>query len=217
MPAVPVLTQAGFRRAVDALAAADADLGRVVAGFGRPPMRRREQGFATLVLLILEQQVSLASARATFDRLMGRVGAVEPARILALGEDELRALGLSRQKARYVGGLAESVRNGALDLARLPALPDAAAHAALVGVTGIGDWTADVYLMTALRRPDVWPAKDLALAVATQEVKRLGARPGPAELAAVGEAWRPQRAVAARILWHHYLNTKRRGAGGRPT
>ena len=212
MPAISLLTKASFGRALKTLAARDADLGRVIAKFGRPPMWEREPGFATLVLLILEQQVSLASARATFERLADHVGEINPSRILALGEDGLRELRLSRQKARYVTLLAEQVDVGELDVPGLASCDDDDARAALVRITGIGTWTADIYLLMALHRPDVWPAKDLALAVAAHEVKGLDARPSADDLVTVGEAWRPWRAVAARILWHYYLNTKRRTA-----
>lgn len=205
-----VLTGKRFAAAVAELAAADRDLAGVVAAFGVPALRRRPQGFATLMLLILEQQVSLASARATFGRLEALLGGrLKPDRFLALDDAALREAGLSRQKARYGRALADAVADGSLGLERLPRLPDEAARAALTAVTGIGAWTADVYLMTALGRPDIWPAGDLALAVAAEKVKRLPARPDPAGLASLGEAWRPWRAVAARILWHYYLNTVR--------
>jgi len=203
------LTDAGYDRALGALTGRDDDLARVVADHGKPPRRARDPGFATLALLILEQQVSLASARATYDRLAAACGEIRPQAILALGDDALRGIGLSRQKARYVRLLAAEVDDGALDLDRLDRLGDDDARGELTRITGIGDWTADIYLLTALQRPDVWPAKDLALQVAAHEVKGLGARPGHEALTELGEAWRPYRTVAARILWHYYLNTKR--------
>lgn len=205
-----MLSSDQYRAALIELSGRDADLAAVVDAFGAPEVRPRPPGFATLVLLILEQQVSLASAAATFDRLAGLVGELTPGQILAQGDEDLRSAGLSRQKARYVRALADMVAEGGLDLAALDALDDAEISARLTAVTGIGTWTADVYLLTALLRPDIWPAKDLALAVAAQEVKRLEARPDEAELIALGEQWRPFRTVAARILWHHYLNTTRK-------
>ena len=205
-----VLTGARFAEAVAELAASDRDLARVVDQFGPPVPHRRKQGFATLMLLILEQQVSLASARATFNRLEVLLeGRLEPDRLLALDDAALRGAGLSRQKARYGRALAVAVTNGGLRLDRLARLDDDEVRARLTAITGIGAWTADVYLMTALRRPDIWPVGDLALAVAAEKVKRLPARPDPLALVALGEAWRPWRAVAARILWHYYLNTIR--------
>ncbi len=203
------LTDNRYGRALRALAGRDGDLARVVSDYGKPPRRARDPGFATLALLILEQQVSLASARATYDRLAAACGAVRSDSVLALGDDGLKSVGLSRQKARYVRLLAEAVDGGALDLDRLAALGDDEVRAQLTRITGIGEWTADIYLLTALQRADVWPAKDLALQVAAHEIKGLEARPDHRALAEIGEAWRPYRAVAARILWHYYLNTKR--------
>ena len=204
------LTNASYAEAVAELSARDPALGEIVAAWGAPPRWKRPQGFATLVLLILEQQVSLASAKATFARLEDRAGAVEPGAILALGEARLREAGLSRQKARYVRGLAEAVAGGTLDFRKIGRADDEAVRAALIPIKGIGDWTVDIYLLTALQRPDVWPARDLALQEAARALKRLDARPDEAAMLDIGEAWRPWRSVAARILWHHYLNTRRR-------
>ncbi|MEE8444726.1 MAG: DNA-3-methyladenine glycosylase 2 family protein [Alphaproteobacteria bacterium] len=212
-----VLTGARFAEAVAELVASDRDLARVVDQFGPPVPRRRKQGFATLMLLILEQQVSLASARATYRRLEERLGgALEPDRFLALDDAALKGAGLSRQKARYGRALAGAVADGGLRLGTLARLDDDGVRARLTAITGIGAWTADVYLMMALRRPDIWPVGDLALAVAVEKVKRLPARPDQATLVALGEAWRPWRAVAARILWHYYLNTIRNQRGQTP-
>ena len=204
-----LLTENGYGRAIRALAERDDDLAQVVFDFGKPPRRIRDPGFATLALLILEQQVSLASAQATYDRLEAACGVVRPGSVLALGDDDLRSVGLSRQKARYVRLLAEEVDAGTLDLDRLGALGDDDVRMQLTRITGIGEWTADIYLLSALQRADVWPAKDLALQVAAHEIKSLDARPDHGTLAEIGEAWRPYRTVAARILWHYYLNTKR--------
>lgn len=208
------LTNASYAEAVAELSDRDPALGDVVAAWGAPPRWKRPQGFATLVLLILEQQVSLASAKATFARLEERAGAVEPSAILALGEARMKEAGLSRQKARYVHGLAEAVTAGTVDFRKLGRADDDAVRAALISVKGIGDWTVDVYLLSALQRPDVWPARDLALQEAARAVRGLDARPDEAAMQEIGEAWRPWRSVAARILWHHYLNTRRRGGGG---
>lgn len=203
------LSQRAYARAVRALSERDRDLGRVVESFGPPPMWDREPGFGTLVYLILEQQVSLASARATYERLAASVGDMAPQKLLGLDGAAMRALGVSRQKARYTRLLAEAVAAADLDLGALSSLADDDVRAQLTRITGIGRWTADIYLLMALRRPDVWPVGDLALAVAAQEVKALAERPKAAALLELGEAWRPWRAVAARILWHYYLNTRR--------
>lgn len=213
----PSMSPEIYRSALDELAVRDSALRGVLDAFGTPPIRRREPGFATLVILILEQQVSLSSARATYDRLDALVGEMTPGEILALEDDQLRTAGLSRQKTRYVRGLAETVAGGGFAVDELAGMDDEGARKALTAITGIGTWTADVYLLAALGRPDIWPAKDLALAVAAHEVMGLGARPDEDTLIALGEAWRPWRAVAARILWHYYGNTKRNKAGRKAT
>ncbi|MHA1107643.1 MAG: DNA-3-methyladenine glycosylase family protein [Alphaproteobacteria bacterium] len=214
MTTIQPLTDTSFAAAVEKLCADDAQLATVVEAHGAPEMRRRPVGFATLMLLILEQQVSLASARATFERLSDAVGGdLTPSSFLALGGDRLKAAGLSRQKARYGRVLAQTLADGGLELDALDLLDDRAARAALMQITGIGAWTADVYLMTALGRADIWPAGDLALAVAAQKVLGLEARPNMDRLTRLGEKWRPWRAVAARILWHYYLsNVRQKGA-----
>jgi DNA-3-methyladenine glycosylase II len=205
-----MLTTAFLLTAVDHLTTLDADLGAVVARFGPPPLWAREPGFPTLVLLILEQQVSLASARAAYDRLAAAVGEITPTSILQLDDATLRAAGFSRQKMVYVRHLAAAITEGRLDTHALDKMDDDAVRKALVALKGIGPWTAEVYLLMALRRPDAWPHHDLGLLVAAQEVKALPQRPTPAELEAMAEPWRPYRAVAARILWHHYLSTRPR-------
>ena len=207
------LTNASYAEAVAELSARDPALGDVVQTWGAPPRWKRPQGFPTLVLLILEQQVSLASAKATFARLEERAGAVEPDAILALGEARLKEAGLSRQKARYVHGLADTVADGTLDFRKLGRADDEAVRSALIPIKGIGDWTVDIYLLSALQRPDVWPARDLALQEAARAVRGLDARPDEAAMKEIGEAWRPWRSVAARILWHRYLNTRRLRGG----
>ena len=204
------LTNASYAEAVAELSARDPALGDIVQAWGAPPRWKRPQGFATLALLILEQQVSLASAKATFARLEERAGAVEPDAILALGEERMKEAGLSRQKARYVHGLAGAVAAGTVDFRKIGRADDEAVRAALIPIKGIGDWTIDIYLLSALQRPDVWPARDLALQEAARAVRGLDARPDEKALKEIGEAWRPWRSVAARILWHQYLNTRRR-------
>jgi DNA-3-methyladenine glycosylase II len=203
--------------AVDVLTARDADLARVVEAHGPPPLWARPTGFATLVYIILEQQVSLASARAAFERLLVASGGTPaPERFLRFNDAELLSIGFSRQKAGYVRRLSEDLLTGGFDLDAMAAMDDAHAHAALVRLHGVGPWTADIYLLEALLRRDIWPVGDLALATAVQEVKGLATRPTPAELGALGEAWRPWRGVAARICWHDYLRRRGRSAGAMP-
>ena len=193
-----------------ALAEADADLGEVVARHGSPPLWGREPGFPTLLRIILEQQVSLASARATYERLLTAIPTLTPAALLNLDDAALRTAGFSRQKASYARDLARSLADRTLDLVDLESKSDDDARLELTRLRGIGTWSADIYLLMALRRSDIWPRSDLALATAALEVKRLDRRPAPDELERLATRWRPWRAVAARILWHHYLSTRRR-------
>jgi DNA-3-methyladenine glycosylase II len=206
------LTRASLARGVAALAEADADLARVARAYGVPPVWERDEGFPTLVLVILEQQVSLASALAAFERLKAAASPLTPESFLALDEAALRAFGFSRQKALYCRLAARAVVEGELDFDALRSLDDDAARARLLRLKGVGPWTAEIYLLRALLRPDAWPSGDLALQVAAQEVKRLPARPSAAELDELAEAWRPWRAVAARLLWLHYLKRRERSA-----
>lgn len=187
----------------------DPDLRAVVRRWGHPPLWGRRPGFVTLLRIILEQQVSLASARALYLRLRSRIEEVTPGAVASLGVSGLRGLGFTRQKAAYCHGLAVELTTGRFDLVDLNRADDAAVRAALIRLHGVGPWSADIYLLMALRRPDVWPAGDLALAQAMREVKRLPARPSPDRQERLAAAWAPFRAVAARILWHHYLSVRR--------
>ena len=200
-----VLDQTMLAEGVAVLADRDADLGGVVERYGLPPLWAREPGFATLLKTILEQQVSLASAQAAYDRLCKAVGSLTPSSFLSLDDTTLRAVGFSRQKARYGRLLARELVDGSFDLEAVAQLDDDDARAALTSLTGIGSWTADTYLLMALLRPDVWPAGDIALQVAVQDLKVLSNRPVHDEMVDIGEAWRPWRGVAARLLWFHYL------------
>lgn len=200
------LTDATLSIALADLTARDARLAGIVAEFGPPPLWARAPGFPTLLHIILEQQVSLASARAAFDKLCEIASPLTPERFLALDDVTLKAAGFSRQKTRYGRELARAIGSGSLDLAALPGLDDDSVRAALTRVVGIGRWTADIYLLMALGRPDVWPAGDLALATAARHAFGLATVPDVAALAALGEPWRPWRAVAARVLWHFYLS-----------
>jgi DNA-3-methyladenine glycosylase II len=203
------LTDRSLRSAARRLAGSDPALGASVDRYGPPPLWAREPGFGTLVHLILEQQVSLASAQAAFDRLAAALGdRIDPTGLLRLSDTQLREIGFSRQKAGYARGLATAVLDG-FDLSGLGALDDDEVRASLTGLKGVGRWTADVYLTMCLLRPDVWPRGDLALATSAHAVLGLDGRPGDDDLAALASRWRPYRAVAARILWHDYL--RRRG------
>ncbi len=204
-PLLP-LTEDDLNRAAFKLAAVDPDLARVVERLGPPPLWGREPGFTTLVHIILEQQVSLASARAAFDKLVLALPELNPRSFLTLGDQQLKEIGFSGQKGRYCRKLARAVIDGSLDLEGLAELGDDDVRTELVKITGIGPWTAEIYTLMVLGRPDVWPQGDLALYKAAQNIKGLDRPPTRDEFQELGKAWRPWRSVAARILWHHYLN-----------
>jgi DNA-3-methyladenine glycosylase II len=203
-----MLDEITFQCSVRELAVRDSDLARVIRTYGAPPLWVRDPGFPSLVYIILEQQVSLASARAAFQRLRATASPLTPARFLKLSDAQLKQIGFSRQKTLYTRLLAESLVKRHLDLNDLHELSDDAARKFLIALKGIGAWTADIYLLSALRRPDIWPIGDLALAVAVQEVKRLRSRPSPERLEKLSQLWRPHRAVAARLFWHAYLSKR---------
>ncbi|WP_319423293.1 DNA-3-methyladenine glycosylase family protein [Pleurocapsa sp. FMAR1] len=184
----------------------DRDLAKIVEAYGYPPQWKRDPGFATLIQIILEQQVSLASAKAAFERLKNFVGELTPDSFLALDDIELKAIGFSRQKTRYGRELSQAIADRTLDLASLHELDDLTIRKKLTAIKGIGDWTVDMYLMMALQRLDVFPSKDLAVAIAVKEIKNLTTRPKAAELESITQSWQPYRAVATQILWHYYLN-----------
>lgn len=177
------LNAASLRAGVDALCRRDDDLAAVVGRLGIPPLWGRRPGFAALVHIVLEQQVSIVAARTMYQRLRRRVGTVTPQSITRLGVDGMRGLGFTRQKSACCHGLAE----------------------ALLEIRGLGPWSVDIYYLMALRRPDVWPQGDLALAVGLREVKRLDALPSRDRQHVLAARWRPWRSVAARVLWAHYL------------
>jgi DNA-3-methyladenine glycosylase II len=207
--AISSLDLAGLHAAVATLAEGDPALAAIVDRHGAPPLWDREPGFPTLVAIILEQQVSLASGAAALERLRRAAGSLDPAAIATLGEDGARAAGQTRQKARYVVALAEAALDGRFDPAAIAAADDDMARSHLIALLGIGRWTADIYLLMALGRPDIWPDGDLALAAAMRRAKDLATRPDAATQRLVAEAWRPWRAVAARLLWHAYLAGER--------
>jgi DNA-3-methyladenine glycosylase II len=204
-PVVEQLDSTTFGEAVDLLTAEDPALAAIVEEHGSPRFWRRQPGFPTLVLFILEQQVSLESGAAVFRRISQAAGSVQPGNLLALGEDGLRAAGTTRQKAGYLIGLAEAVFSSALDLGELERAPSNRARDVLLGIKGVGPWTADVYLLSALRHVDVLPVGDRALQVGAAETLGLATIPGSSDLELLAEPWRPLRSVAARLIWHGYL------------
>jgi DNA-3-methyladenine glycosylase II len=203
------LTEELLGEGIAYLSQVDPDLALVAQHLGPPPLWSREPGFPTLLHIILEQQVSLASAKATYDRLRATLSPLTPSQFLTLDETTLKQVGFSRQKTRYSRLLAQALVAGELDLELLAGLADEQVRAELTNIKGIGSWTANIYLLLVLRRPDIWPSRDLALAVAVQKVKKLPGRPTPLELEEIAQPWRPWRAVAARLLWHDYLSRRR--------
>jgi DNA-3-methyladenine glycosylase II len=188
----------------------DADLARIYEQLGAPPLWGREPGFPTLIHIILEQQVSLASAQAAFNKLLTAAAPLTPQRFLEFDDAELKQIGFSRQKTSYSRGLARNILEGCLDLNALKKWDDDDVRRELLRIKGIGHWSADIYLLMALRRPDVWPSGDLALATAVKKVKQLETIPTNEQLENMSLPWRPWRAVAARMFWHYYLSTPNR-------
>jgi len=200
------LNEKQLQKAVNVLAEVDADLKNIVGKFGAPPLWDREEGFHTLVRIILEQQVSLKSAKATYDKLVAKTNPLTPQKFLEISDSQLKAFGFSRQKSSYCRNVANALLDGSLNLTALRKMENEAVKSELIKIKGIGDWTADIYLLMVLKRPDVWPQSDLALAIAMQKIKKLDMRPNNNEMKLISKNWKPWRAVAARILWHFYLN-----------
>jgi DNA-3-methyladenine glycosylase II len=216
-PAVTRLDETTFAEAVELLSHEEEVFAAAVGAHGAPPFWTRPAGFPTLVWLILEQQVSLESGAEMYRRLHGLVGEITPEAVVASGEAALRGIGVTRQKAGYLLDLAALITDGALDLEDLSRATPEEARAELLGLRGIGPWTADAYLLSALRFPDVFPLGDRALQVGTGEVLGLAAVPDPSELELLSAPWRPLRAVAARIIWHSYLANRGRVEPPDPT
>lgn len=200
-----LLTRALLSEGARQLAGRDADLARIHRRLGDPPIWGRRPGFPALVKIILEQQVSLRSAAAMYRRIDDHAGGMTPHAVDRLGVAGLRRLGVTRQKAAYCHGLARQVIDGTLDLSAIARAPDDEGRRLLLDVRGLGPWSVDIYFLMALRRPDVWPRGDLALASALRDVKGLRALPSHEQQLELSRAWAPWRSVAARILWAHYL------------
>jgi len=207
----PVLAPRGLAAGLAALGG-DPVFAAILERAGPPRFRARRNAFETLLHIILEQQVSIDAAAAMFRRLNEECRPLTPAGFLALDEPTLRRCGFSRQKAAYGRGLAEAVASGALDFTGLAASDDDEALAALVALKGIGRWSAEIYLIFALGRDDIWPAADLGLQLGLAAELGLPARPGERELRAMGERWRPWRSIATCLFWQSYLHARNRAA-----
>jgi DNA-3-methyladenine glycosylase II len=211
VPAFPHAPEAE-RAALALLVAADPDLGQIEIGAGPLPWRRRADGFPGLLQAIVGQMISNQAAAAIWGRLRALPGALEPAGLLLLEDVDLRGAGLSRPKVVHARALAEAFADGTLSAAKIAAMADEEAIAAISAVRGMGRWSAEIYLLFALGRQDVFPAGDIAVAGAAAALKGLPARPDPVALRALAEQWRPARSLAARLLWHHWRHLTGRPA-----
>jgi DNA-3-methyladenine glycosylase II len=204
--------------AIAALLAADPRWAGVVERAGRPPLRRRDGGYAGLAQIIVSQQVSVASAAAIHGRLVAIADPFDHLSVLHARKDKLLRVGLSNAKVKTLKAIAKVIESGAIDLHSLADLPADDAHAALVALHGIGPWTADIYLLSCIGHADAWPAGDLALQEAARLAFNLRTRPTTKQMVPLAEAWRPYRAVAARLLWSYYRAVKNReGLMNEPT
>ena len=201
-----------MRVAVDALVVADPRLTPIEQQAGPLPWRTRPEGFASLLHIVVGQVISSQAAAAIWGRLSALPDALTPAGLLSLPDVALRGAGLSGFKAAHARALAQACADGRLDVPGLARLADAEALAAITAIRGLGPWTAEVYLLFALQRPDVFPAGDVAVAGAAQRLFGLPVRPNPRALRQLAEPWAPYRAIAARLLWHHW-----RHVTGRPS
>ena len=218
MPDHRIHTEAELDQAIAALVAADPRFAPLIEKSGRPPLRRRADGYAGLAAIIVSQQLSTASAGAIWARLAAAFDPLEPAAIIRARPTKLAKLGLSGPKIRALKEIARAVARGDLALPTLGNIDAEAAHAALTAVHGIGPWTADIYLLSCLGHADAWPAGDLALQEAARLAFGLRTRPTAKEMLSLAESWRPWRSVAARILWTYYRAVKgREGAPVQPS
>lgn len=206
---IKTLDEKNLLTACKKLSKQDEDLAFIFQTYGTPPLWAREPDFATLIHIILEQQVSLASALSAFNKLKEKLGAITPEGILSLTDAEMRAAYFSRQKTIYARELATAILNGNLDLQSLENLSNEAVKIELKKIKGIGDWTSDIYLLMGMLRFDVMPKGDLALHVAWQKLRKSEHRPTSDEFLQIAERWKPLRSIAARLLWHFYLSAKR--------
>ena len=202
--------RSNFHAYCNVLSAKDADLAAVIKRYGYPPMWTRAASFPTLIRIILEQQVSLASAKAAFSQLRKKIGVVTPVKLLKLSDAELKECYFSRQKIIYSKELASAITGGQLSFNQLKRLPADKIRQNLKTIKGIGDWTVDIFLMMCLQHTDIFPAADIALIKSVKEVKDLPAQTSTKEVLSIAENWRPLRTIAAYILYHAYLSKRNR-------
>jgi len=207
---IKTLDEKNLVTACKRLSKQDKNLAFIFQTYGVPPLWAREPNFATLLHIILEQQVSLASALSAFNKLREKLnGEITPESLLALTDTEMKACYFSRQKTVYARELAKAIADETLDLKSFENLSNEQIKTELTRIKGIGNWTADIYLLMAMLRADVMPKGDLALHVAWQKLQRLERRPTSDEFLQIAERWQPLRSVAARLLWHFYLSARK--------
>ncbi|WP_025144217.1 DNA-3-methyladenine glycosylase family protein [Pedobacter jeongneungensis] len=202
--------QTNFYQLCDLLGSRDADLQAILNRYGYPPFWSRPNTFESLVHIILEQQVSLASALATLNKLKEKIGEVKPARLLLLTDQELRDCYFSRQKTVYVRHLAESLVSGALSLSKMETMDDLSIRNQLKSIKGIGDWTVDIYLIFMLHHTDIFPIGDLAAVNSLKKIKGLAPAVSKEEVLLVADQFKPYRTIATMLLWHAYLEERKR-------
>jgi DNA-3-methyladenine glycosylase II len=202
-------SQKNFHELCDNLAKKDKHLKKILQQHGYPPMWQRKPNFETLIHIILEQQVSLASAKAALKKLKEKIGRITPKKLLALTDAEMKACYFSRQKIIYARHLAQAIVNGELSLKKLSSLHDDEIRNELKKIKGIGDWTVDVFLLMALQRTNIFPTGDLAMMNSLKKVKQLSSKVTKEEIIVMAESWKPHRSIATMILWHRYLEERK--------
>ena len=207
---IPTFNETTFNNICDHLGKKDADLQLILNNYNYPPLWRRSASFETLVHIILEQQVSLASALAALNKIKEKITHITPVSLLALGDEELKACYFSRQKITYTKHLAQSLINNEINIGELNKMDNDAVRSTLTKIKGIGNWTVDVYLMMVLQRPDVFPLGDIALMTSIKEIKRLSKDISKEAIAKIASGWKPYQTIAAFILWHSYLCKRKR-------
>ena len=207
---IPTFSETTFKNICDHLGKKDADLQLILNNYNYPPLWRRSASFETLVHIILEQQVSLASALAALNKIKEKITHITPVSLLALGDEELKACYFSRQKITYTKHLAQSLINNEINIGELNKMDNDAVRSTLTKIKGIGNWTVDVYLMMVLQRPDVFPLGDIALMTSIKEIKRLSKDISKEAIAKIASGWKPYQTIAAFILWHSYLCKRKR-------
>lgn len=199
-----------FHSICDQLALKDSDLALIITQYGYPPLWERPNTFEALVHIILEQQVSLASALSALNKLKERLQKITPEHILLLTDEEMKACYCSRQKTAYIRCLAEAILSGQLSLAEMERATDDEVRTRLIALKGIGNWTVDIYLIFVLKRSDIFPIGDLAAVNAFKRIKNLSPSTTREELIAAAEKWAPYRTIATMLLWHHYLSMRKK-------